>query len=90
MFLFLLCSGQNQFYGCIQFVRKSLDSKKTLYIQILSTNQKINMIFDCMGKNIVTEKSSVSNENGGSPLGIPIHKIADSLKLIFKTPRLNS
>ena len=67
MFLFRLCSGQNQFYGCIQFVRKSLDSKKTLYIQILSTNQKINIIFDCMGKNVVTGKSPVSNENGVPP-----------------------
>lgn len=86
MFLFWLCSGQNQFDGCIQFIWKSLDTKKTLYIQILGTNQKINFIFDCMGKNVVAGKSSVSDENRQTSIGIPNHKIANSLKLIFRRP----
>ena len=89
MLLFGLCSGKNKFHCGIEFIQKRIHSKKTLYIQILCTNHKINLIFDCMSKDIVTGKSSVSNENRVSSIGIPIHKMADGLKFIFSTSGLN-
>ena len=89
MLLFGLCSGQNKFHSGIEFIWKRIYSKKTLYIQILCTNYKINLIFDCMSKDVVTGKSSVGNENRMSSIGIPIHEIANGMKFIFSTSGLN-
>ena len=68
MLLFGLCSGKNKFHCGIEFIQKRIHSKKTLYIQILCTNHKINLIFDCMSKSMAEiqyfSRSGVSSFGG--------------------------
>lgn len=47
----------------VSSLSERVHSKKALYIQILYTNHKINVCFNCMCKNVVTRKRSVFNKN---------------------------